>query len=254
MGQYQKNDALKNLAKDKLEGKYMGAIGILLLADLLSWAVRLSINSTGRSSMNHIYALTASGAAATAISFLFDALLLSADILLGVTEAGITLYFLNLASGQTASVQDLFYGFRTDSKKYLAISAAMTVTQAVCLWPGEYLGQNYFTARDPKWLLYALGATAVGLCVYVPIMLGISMSFYLALDFPQHSGKETLLLCWRRMKGHRKRLFFLELGFLPLMLLCVLSFGIGFLWLHPYMRMVYTCFFLDWMNPEQSQE
>ena len=53
------------------------------------------------------------------------------------------------------------------------------------------------------------------------------------------------------MKGNRKRLFLLELSFLPLMLLCILSFGIGFLWLEPYMQMTYTHFFLDLMNPRE---
>ena len=53
------------------------------------------------------------------------------------------------------------------------------------------------------------------------------------------------------MKGQRMRLFLLELGFLPLMLLCILSFGIGFLWLQPYMQMTHTCFFLDLMNPRK---
>ncbi len=55
------------------------------------------------------------------------------------------------------------------------------------------------------------------------------------------------------MKGHKRRLFRLELSFLPLMLLCVLSFGIGFLWLNPYMQMTYTCFFLDLMNPRDTE-
>ena len=97
----------------------------------------------------------------------------------------------------------------------------------------------------------ALAALAAGLCVYIPISLGITLSFYLALDFPEKTGKETLALCWHVMKGQRMRLFLLELGFLPLMLLCILSFGIGFLWLQPYMQMTHTCFFLDLMNPRK---
>ena len=165
------------------------------------------------------------------------ALLLLAGILLGVMNAGITLYFLNLACGQPAAIRDLFYGFKTDSKQFLVISAAMMLCQAVCLYPGQYLSQNYLTTWDIKWLLYALAAMAAGCCLYVPVSLGIAMSFYLMLDFPQNSGRETLALCWRIMKGQRKRLFILELGFLPLMLLCILSFGIGFLWLEPYMQM-----------------
>lgn len=252
MKQYKKSFELKNTAKDKLEGKYSGSILIILLSALISGMVRLSINSVCSTTMNTVYAMTGSAGAATAISFLFDALLLGAGIILGVMNAGITLYFLNLACGQPAAIRDLFYGFKTDSRQFLVISTAMMLCQAVCLWPGQYLGQNFLTTQDVKWLLYALAAVAVGCCFYVPVSLGIAMSFYLMLDFPQKSGKDTLTLCWRIMKGQRKRLFALELGFLPLMLLCILSFGIGFLWLEPYMQMTYTCFFLDLMNPREA--
>lgn len=252
MKQYRKNYELKNKAKDRLEGKYGGTIRILLLSAVISWMVRLVINTVSGNTMASVYAMTNSMDAATAISFVFDALLLLANIILGVMNAGITLYFLNLACGQPFSIRDLFYGFKTDSKKILTVSAAMTICQTLCLWPGQYLLQQYLSSKSFAWLFYALAATAVGLCVYIPVSLGIAMSFYLIFDFPQNSGKETLRLCWRIMKGQRGRLFYLELSFLPLMLLCVLSFGIGFLWLEPYMQMTYTYFFLDLMNPQET--
>lgn len=252
MKRYKKNYELKNQAKDWMEGKYGGAIRILALSYIISWLVRLTINGVAGNTMASVYAMTGSRSAATAVSFLFDGVLIVAGILLGVMNAGITLYFLNIASGQQPLVKDLFYGFRNDSKKALIISAALTLCQTVCLWPGQYLSQNFLSTREARWMVYALVATVIGLCVYVPVVLGISLSFYLMLDFPQNSGKETLMLCWRLMRGNRKRLFLLELGFLPLMLLCLLSFGIGFLWLEPHMRMTYTCFFLDMMNPAQA--
>lgn len=253
MKQYKKNFEIKNMAKDKMESKYGGAILITFLSSLISGMVRLSVNSVCTTTMNTVYVMTGSADSANAVSFLFDALLLGAGILLGVMNAGIALYFLNLACGQPASVRDLFYGFRTDSKQFLVISAAFVLCQTICLWPGQYMLQHYISTRELKWMLYTLAVTAAGLCIYVPISLGISLSFYLMLDFPQNSGRETLSLCWRMMKGHRKRLFQLDLGFLPLMLLCILSFGIGFLWLEPFMQMTYACFFLDLMNPKTSQ-
>lgn len=252
MKQYKKGYELKNAAKDKMEGKYGGSILILLLSTLISWMVRLFITTVCNTTMNTVYTMTGSTEAATAISFLFDALLLAAGILLGVMNAGITLYFLNLACGQPAMIRDLFYGFKTDSKQFLVISAAMMLCQAICLYPTQYLSENFLATQEVKWLLYGAAAMAVGFCFYIPVSLGIAMSFYLMLDFPQNSGKETLALCWRIMKGQRGRLFVLELGFLPLMLLCILSFGIGFLWLEPYMQMTYTCFFLDLMNPQTT--
>ncbi|WP_251208949.1 DUF975 family protein [Acetatifactor aquisgranensis] len=249
MKQYKKNYELKNTAKDRLEGKYGGAILILFLNFVISWMARLFINSIAGSTMNSVYAISGSVTAARTVSFLFDAILLAANILLGVMNAGIALYFLNIACGQQPFTRNLFYGFRNDSKKALVISAAVTLCNTVCLGPGQYLSQQFLNTRDGKWALPALLATAVGLCIYIPISLGIAMSFFLMLDFPGKSGKETLQLCWRLMKGNRKRLFLLELGFLPLMLLCILSFGIGFLWLEPYMQMTYAYFFLDLMNP-----
>lgn len=252
MKQYKKSYELKNAAKDKLEGKYGGAILIFLLSALISGAMRLFINIIASATMNSVYALTGSVGAVTAISFVFDAILLFAGILMGVMNVGIALYFLNLACGQPGRVGNLFYGFQTDSKKALIVTGAIILCQTVCLWPSQYLLQNYLNTRQESWLLYGAAALIVGLCVYIPISLGITMSLYLMLDFPQNSGGKTLALCWRVMKGHRRRLFCLELSFLPLMLLSVLSFGIGFLWLYPYMQMTYTCFFLDLMNPRQT--
>lgn len=253
MKQYKKVYEIKNIAKDKLESRYGGAILITFLSFLLSGMARLSINSVCVSTMNTVYAMTGSTGASAGISVLFDILLVTAGVLFGVMNAGIALYFLNLACGQRASVRDLFYGFRTDSKRYLVISAALVLCQTICLWPGQYLFQNYISTRDLKWIFYALGAAGAGLCIYIPVSLGIALSFYLALDFPENTGMETLSLCWRMMKGHRSRLFLLELGFLPLTLLCILSFGIGFLWLEPYMQMTHACFFLDLMNPGSAR-
>lgn len=249
MIQYKKGYELKNKAKDTLEGKYRGAISVILLSSVISWMVRFSISTVESNTLNSIYVMTGSEAALWTTTFMFDIILLLAAVILGVMNAGITFYFLKLACGQPFSVRDLFYGYKTDSKKILSIAAAMVSCEAICLWPCQHLAKNYFSSREFSWLIYALIALVIGLCIYIPVSLGIAMSFYLMFDFPQKSGKETLVLCWRLMKGKRLRLLWLDLSFLPLMLLCVLSFGIGFLWLQPYMQMTYTFFFLDMMNP-----
>lgn len=249
MTQYKQYYELKNAAKDKLDGKYTGAVLILVLSSLISNTVTLLIDSVGSATLNTVYQLSGAGAAYTIISVIFNVLLVLANVICAVMNVGITLYFLNLACNCPLSFRDLFYGFQNDSKKSLIIAVATVLCQLVCFGPFQYLLQTLLRTRDLKWLLYAGIALGIGLCIYVTVSLGIALSFYLMLDFPQHSAKETLALSWRTMRGQRRRLFFLELSFLPLMLLCVLSFGIGFLWLKPYMQMTYTCFFLDLMNP-----
>ncbi len=252
MKQYKKTYELKNIAKDRLDGKYTNAILIFFLNTIIAGAVHLFISTVASTTINTIYFSTGSESASTVISFLFDLILLAANIVLSVMNAGITLYFLNIACGQQFMIRDLFYGYRTDSSKILIIASVMVLCQAVCLWPGQYLAQNYLTTREPLWLIYGAIAFGAGLCVYIPVFLGIEMSFYLMLDFPQYSARQVLSQCWRIMKGQRLRLFCLELSFLPLLLLCILSFGIGFLWVNPYMQMTYTYFFLDLMNPKET--
>ena len=251
MKQYKKNFEIKNTAKDKMEGKYGGAILVFLLNQMITWAVAYFITSLKVTTLNSVYNMSNSVNVTQGVSLLFEGLLLAANILLGVMNAGVALYFLRIACGQQPFTRDLFYGFKNDSKKALVISAVITLSNTICLGPGQYLRNLFFNTRDVKWIMPALIATLIGTCIYIPISLGFSVSFFLMLDFPESSGKEILQRCWRLMKGNRKRLFLLELGFLPLILLCVLSFGIGLLWLWPYMQMTYTYFFLDLMNPKE---
>ena len=57
----------------------------------------------------------------------------------------------------------------------------------------------------------------------------------------------------RIMKGHRARLFYIQVSFLPLALLCMFTMGIGLLWLYPYMNSTLTHFYLDLMDYHAKQ-
>lgn len=252
MNQYKTSAELKNTAKNLLDGKYFNAILIPFLASLISTGATFVIDMVASVTMNTIFYSTQSLTVTNTVSFLFDLILLGVNILLGVLNAGLALFFLNASCGQPYSVNDLFYAFKNDSKKALALSAAHMLLSAVCLWPSQYLLQHYLNTRESQWITYTIVALVIGLCVYVPISLGISLSFYLMFDFPQYTARETLALSWKLMKGHKLRLFYLQFSFLPLMLLCFCSFGIGFLWLEPYMQMTYVQFFLDLMNPKEN--
>ncbi len=251
MIQYKKSYELKNKAKDALEGKYGGAMLIIFLCDAISWMVRMSVSIVGSSTAASVYMKTQSQSAAVAVTVFFKALLLLSGVILYVMNAGIALYFLKLACGQPLTLRDLFCGYRSESKKTLVLAGAMVLCRAVCMGPFEHFAQEFLSGIRGS-AGYALIALAIGLCVYLPLSLGIALSFYLMFDFPQKSGKEILLLCWRLMKGKKLRLLYLEFSFLPLLLLSILSFGIGLLWLQPYMQMTYTFFFLDLMNPRRA--
>lgn len=66
---------------------------------------------------------------------------------------------------------------------------------------------------------------------------------YILRDHPELSITETLWTSRMMMKGHKWEFFVLELSFIGWALLCILTLGIGYLWLIPYMQMTIAKFY-----------
>lgn len=252
MKQYKKPYELKNLAKDKLQDKYGAAVLILFLYSLITNGMSLFVGMLANMTSATAYALTGSPTVVTVITIIFELINLAVVIVLGILQAGSAFFFLNLACGQPYATGNLFYGFKKDSGKALILSAVVGLCNAVCLYPSQYCLSAYLNTRDTRMLHIACILMLIGFCVYIPVSLGLSQVFYLMLDYPERTARDTLSLSFQVMKGHKGQLFYLQLSFIPMMILCICSFGIGFLWLNPYMQMTYTYFFLDIMNPAES--
>jgi uncharacterized membrane protein len=54
-----------------------------------------------------------------------------------------------------------------------------------------------------------------------------------------------ILESWRMMRGRKGKLFCLELRFIGWALLCLLTCGVGFLWLTPYFQVSLSRFYDD---------
>lgn len=250
MKHYKKSFELKNIAKDKLMGKYGFAILITFLNTLISQGISLFISSLSVMTENSVFAMTGSQTAVTVTYLVFYLISFVASAVTFVLNLGVAYCFLSIACDRPCSVKDLFYGFRNQSNKALTISALLTFISMICNLPYQLLLNEYLSSGSTTMLLYAVLAMAVGYAILIPISLALSQIFYLMLDFPGYTAKETLKFSIRVMHGRKRSLFYIQMSFIPLMLLCLLSFGIGFLWLVPYMEMTYAQFFLDNMNPK----
>lgn len=97
------------------------------------------------------------------------------------------------------------------------------------------------------------------LCMSVKIMLwclllfipGIVMSFayaltpYILQEQPELSAWEASSRSREMMKGHKFDLFYLYLSFIGWFILSILTCGVGFIWLIPYMQMTVAAFYED---------
>lgn len=242
---YKKCYELKNAAKDMLNGKYSAAI----LICFFSFQIQYLITSYTEAFLPSPELSTGVSIPAYAIRCLIT---LAVDCVLGVMNLGIDLFFLNIACDRSYRLGDLFYGFKNDTSKALTVSGAYTLLGAVCQLPFQYLLIAYWYTGSRELAITALIFALIGICIYLPVSAGLFLSFYLMLDFPEKSAKEILALSFRLMAGNKKRWLYMVFSFVPMMLLCICSFFIGFLWLVPYMKMTYACLFLDIMNPKEE--
>ena len=124
----------------------------------------------------------------------------------------------------------------------------------------EELEDSYFAAlfKDfaANWSKYVLSGLLVGLLVgliAIPtlaigaIILGLAYAMvpFVIRDNKEMGVREVLRTSRLMMRGHKWQLFILELTFIGWALLCILSLGIGLLWLTPYMTATYAHFYED---------
>lgn len=67
------------------------------------------------------------------------------------------------------------------------------------------------------------------------VALGLSLTFFIMIDDPNISGLNALQQSWNMMKGQKWNLFCLELRFFGWFLLSILTCGIGYIFLAPYL-------------------
>ena len=131
---------------------------------------------------------------------------------------GLQLFMLTLSRNEDAHLALLFEGFKLFEK-----------TLKLYLW------------MMLKVLLWTLLLIVPGIIK----ALAYSQAFYLFIEDNSLSAKEALEKSEQMMEGHKMRLFLLGLRFFGLALLCILTLGIGFLWLMPYMQVTLAKFYDD---------
>lgn len=76
-----------------------------------------------------------------------------------------------------------------------------------------------------------------------------AMVRYIHAENPLIPAREVLAQSKEMMRGNRMRLFCLQISFIGWAFLCVLTCGIGYLWLLPYQEAANAAFYRDISNP-----
>ncbi len=81
-----------------------------------------------------------------------------------------------------------------------------------------------------------------------------AMTYYIAKENPDMRAEECINASMRMMYGHKGRLFLLDLSFIGWLLLCILTLGILFFWVTPWMEAAHVKFYeeLKAMNEPEA--
>ncbi len=144
----------------------------------------------------------------------------------GPLALGMAIIFLKLVRGEEISVEMIFAGFKDFTR---SLTAGLLIFIYVFLW---------------SLLLIIPGIIA---------SFSYAMTFFIMADNPNLSANEAIKASKEMMRGHKTDLFLLELSFIGWILLSVLSFGIGFLWLGSYIYTANAIFYHEIRVEEAPQ-
>lgn len=137
-------------------------------------------------------------------------------------DIGLYAYFLNLARNKEIPLKQLVVGFTSGWGFYFnLICTQILALLFIFLW---------------------------SLLLFIPGIMkafSYSMIYFILLDHPEYSHFEILRNSSDMMYGHRMELFVLSLRFIPWVILGIVTCGIGFLWVIPYITTSICEFYLQ---------
>ena len=139
-------------------------------------------------------------------------------IVSGPMALGLAIFSINISRNQEARLEQIFQGFNTFGT---SLGANLLMTLFILLW---------------SLLLIIPGIIAV---------LSYSMTFYILADDNSIGAMEAIDKSKKMRDGYKWKYCCFGVRFIGWSLLCILTLGLGFLWLLPYMQVSMVKFYDD---------
>ena len=233
------NGELKGMARNMLLGRYQVPMLAMLLATLIPSMILLPFNyvcsDRGTIPMQAV------------LYYLASFIITMIELLL---NCGVNRIHLLIARGQQAQVSDMFWVIKNRPDRILIGGFLFTLITWIPLIPSfvfDLMAPD--TLSTASYLIISELLTIAGIIIGFLFTLPFYLIFWIYVDDPDVDTREALQRSIALMRGAKWHLCLMELSFFGWMILGALSFGIGFLWILPYMNQTFTNFYL-----EQKQE
>lgn len=223
---------LKALAREALLGQYGSLIGAMFLLGMFSIileSVPVTITRNREDTTSLI------------IQFVITLII---SVLVYLLQIGMTVIVLHMTRRQTYGLSDLFYTFRAHPDRFIIVSVIQIGISMILQIPAYIFLLLYPGDTIKRVLLYLLILLAGSIVSFI-ILLGFTLADLLLIDNENLGAIDAIRQSWAMMHGNKGRFFYLQISFFGLALLCILTLGIGILWLYPYMMTTESFFYLD---------
>lgn len=235
MKQIRNSKELKAVAREQLLGNYgIMAVAYLVMQCIVSFSLNFVSAQVGTRSL------------------LYWAVYIMVVLLTAVLTVGQFWMYRKILRGTRPKLGDMWNGFRHHPDKAILIQLLLIGLSFLCMVPFSLALLAYILTKN-AYLWPVIGLTAIlSLGSSVFVSLTYSQALYLLIDYPEESARQLLAHSARMMKGCRLQLFYLNVSFIGINLLVILTCGVGIFWTYPYMTCTRTLFYEELFAKEPA--
>lgn len=175
----------------------------------------------------------------------------------GLLQVGVASFYLKIATGkERCSLFDLFHAFSNGPDRAIKVSFFIAMIRMLCTLPYIIYVLYFMPSYSMEQLLSMDTNVLKSLCIayfilgmgellFFLIYLFFEPIYFMLADMPGLSAGKAIKMSIWLMKGSKVRLLWLNLSFLPLQFVSLFTFGIGNLWVTPYINTSKACFYAD---------
>ncbi|WP_238883160.1 DUF975 family protein [Clostridium sp. YIM B02551] len=181
----------------------------------------------------------------------------------GAIRFGLTRFNLNLIRDTKPRVEDIFSGFKKYLKTFLinlllyifrflwGLLLALPIIVFVIIFVISVIKNDDVSVAAVVLLYLGILASVIVLQIFLS---RYAMAFYIFNDNDEIDVMDSLNMSIELMVGKKIKFFLMQLSFIGWGILAVLSCGIGFLWLIPYMKATEACFYQEITGYQENVE
>lgn len=241
---------LKKRAKQKLKGNYGICVGVQLIVGAVMSIIMIMVffatligvilstggkPGSGGNMTEYIIIITVVGIAMVLML-----------VLISLFTPGMIKMFLNISDKEPAKIADLLFGFKNKPHKFIGLNFIIFLLMIV--WAIPYyvvLVVAAITNFIPVMVVLLIITYLLLLAGIMITSLYVSQAIFIFVEEPDKGVFQCIRESAELMKGNKGSLFYINLSFMGMIILGYLSFGIGYLWIIPYMYATLTEYYKE---------